>query len=177
MHNLKRKTVDEPTDHFLEKCGANGDVSESDAIDESNAKRLKIDDDNECSQSSSSSTSSSAAAADASDTEGSPSVGRRVFLIEALRKIEELEEELAQLDDDDCDSGHHETDDIDEDYDSFGGEEEQIIDGHDAEAIGFAVCVREAFNFLSAEGIAPDDPLVLNLRERLIGQYNGLPFQ
>lgn len=171
IHNLKRKaavqqqhTISE--NNYLEQSDTAAG-SESDEIEENSAKRLKIENENENSQSS-----------DASGISAlSTSSGRYDFLMQALRKIEELEDELAQLDDDDCDSGHHEADDGDDDeYESISGDQQQII-GNDAEAIGFAVCVREAFNFLSAQGLSDEDPLVLNLRERLIGQCNGIPFE
>lgn len=174
IHNLKRKAATQQQQHPISEndYSENSDTdagSESDEVSENSAKRFKIENENEHSQSSDASGGSALS---------TPS-GRYEFLMEALRKIEELEDELAQLDDDDCDSGHHEADDcddVDEDYESIADEQQQII-GNDAEAIGFAVCVREAFNFLSAQGLSDQDPLVLSLRERLIGQYNGAPFE
>lgn len=173
IHNLKRKAVVPQhginANNYLEASDIAAN-SDSDENGENNAKKLKIQHENENSQSS-----------DASAASGlSTPSGRYEFLMQALHKIEELEDELAQLDDDDCDSGHHEADDSkssdNDDYGSINGEQEQLI-GSDAEAIGFAVCVREAFNFLSAQGLSNDDPLVLNLRERLIGECNGIPFE
>lgn len=173
IHNLKRKAaVHQQQQHhtisetnYLQRSDTDA-ASESAETGENSAKRLKIENENENSQSS-----------DASDASAlSTPSGRYDFLMQALRKIEELEDELAQIDDDDCDSGHHEADDGDDDeYETISGDQQQII-GNDAEAIGFAVCVREAFNFLSAQGLSDEDPLVLNLRERLIGQCNGIPF-
>lgn len=171
IHSLKRKAAAQqhaiPENNYLETCDTAAH-SESDESGENSSKRLKIESENENSQSS-----------DVSGTSAlSTPSGRYEFLMQALHKIEELEDELAQLDDDDCDSGHHEADDDDDDdYDSITGEQQQQIIGHDAEAIGFAVCVREAFNFLSSQGISDEDPLVLSLRERLIGQCHDLPFE
>lgn len=168
VHNLKRKAASQQHEDSYLDISDTGTDSESDEIDGNRAKRARIEHENENSH------SSEASGASALST---PS-GRYEFLMQALHKIEELEDELAQLEDDDCDSGHHEDDDGDDDndYGSVNGDQQQLI-GNDAEAIGFAVCVREAFNFLTAQGLSDQDPLVRNLRERLIGECNGLPFE
>lgn len=172
IHNMKRKAAGQPhtisESDYPNKCDTAA-ISDSDEFGEGSAKKLKIENDNENSQSSNASGTSALS---------TPS-GRYEFLVQALQKIEELENELAQLDEDDCDSGHHGDDEDEEDdgYDeSISSDQQQRIIGNDAEAIGFAVCVREAFNFLSSQGISNEDPLMLSLRERLIGQCNGVPF-
>lgn len=86
------------------------------------------------------------------------------FLFEALKKIQELEDELALLDEENVDSGHEDDDgDTDEssNFDLLCAE---------ADAIGFAACAKETLNFLAAEGLSSDNPLVLALRNRLIGK-------
>lgn len=103
------------------------------------------------------------------------------LLYDALRKIQELENELAELDDADYDSGHQDDDD---DVDEGNGSEpddnhhhdNEILDGQ-AEALGFAFCVKETFEYLATQGITPDNPIVTTLRDRFLGQCNQLPFQ
>lgn len=94
----------------------------------------------------------------------------------ALRKIQELENELAELDEADYDSGHHDEDDVDE-GNASDFEERAIVQDHDhrneivnedAEALGFAFCVKETFDYLAAEGVTDDNPIVKALRERFL---------
>lgn len=99
---------------------------------------------------------------------------RHEFLLEAYQKIEELEHELALLEDEDYDSGHHEDDDSSSDELSLGHRDERLLE-EDAKALGFAVCVREALTFLSNEGCSADHPVVQAIRDKLVGQCNGLP--
>lgn len=104
--------------------------------------------------------------------------GNNQLLYAALRKIQELEQELAELDEADYDSGHQdEEDEIDDGNDSdFEENLAQLHDHHDqivngqAEALGFAFCVKETFEYLAAQGITPDNPIVTSLRERFLGQ-------
>lgn len=112
--------------------------------------------------------------------------GNHQLLFAALQKIQELENELAELDDVDdvdYDSGHHDEDDIDEGNASDFGENVQLHDhrdeilGGDAEALGFAFCVKETFEYLAAQGISPDSSIVSSLRERFLDQCNQVPFQ
>ncbi|XP_052863168.1 uncharacterized protein LOC128269805 [Anopheles cruzii] len=90
------------------------------------------------------------------------------YLLEALHRIRELQDELDFLQNDPY---AEDTDEDDED-DQFGGgdqQQEDVIGGQQAEAIGWAVCARETIQFLQREGIAADSPLLANLRQRLIG--------
>lgn len=97
----------------------------------------------------------------------------------ALRKIQELENELAELDEADYDSGHHDEDEADEGHASDFDETSQRIEHHnhdhrneiineDAEALGFAFCVKETFDYLAAEGVTNDNPIIAALRERFL---------
>ncbi|XP_055314595.1 F-box/WD repeat-containing protein 7 [Sitodiplosis mosellana] len=107
--------------------------------------------------------------------------GNNQLLYAALRKIQELENELAELDEADYDSGHQdEEDDIDEGNGSETEENhehrDEILNGQ-AEALGFAFCVKETFEYLAAQGITPDNPIVTSLRDRFLGQCNQVQFQ
>lgn len=111
--------------------------------------------------------------------------GNSQLLYAALEKIQELENELAELDEADYDSGHQDEaeDEIDEGNASDFEENIQLHDHRDAiidgqaEALGFAFCVKETFEYLAAQGISPDNPIVTTLRERFLGQCNQVPFQ
>lgn len=109
--------------------------------------------------------------------------GNNQLLYAALRKIQELENELAELDEADYDSGHHDDDDDDDVDEGNGSESEEnhdhrnaILDGQ-AEALGFAFCVKETFEYLATQGITPDNPIITSLRDRFLGQCNQVPFQ
>uniref|UniRef100_A0A182J2S9 Uncharacterized protein n=1 Tax=Anopheles atroparvus TaxID=41427 RepID=A0A182J2S9_ANOAO len=114
---------------------------------------------------------SSTVSSTTSPPEPSPSVaGTSNFLLEALRRIRELQDELDFLQNDPY------AEDTDDDGDNDGDEEEEeeqeargMIGGQRAEAVGWAVCARETMHFLQREGIPPDSPLMVNLRRRLIG--------
>ncbi|XP_055545810.1 uncharacterized protein LOC129730487 [Wyeomyia smithii] len=93
------------------------------------------------------------------------------FLLQALRRIQELQDEIDFL----------ENDPYAEDADSSEGDDESsffdqdpspaaVVAGHQAEALGFAVCARETMAFLEREGVALDSPIMINLRNRLIGR-------
>lgn len=92
------------------------------------------------------------------------SIANQNFLFEALKKIQELEEELALLDEENVDSGHEDDDSNIDDATSFD------IFHAEADAIGFAACAKETLNFLAAEGLPADSPLILALRNRLISK-------
>ncbi|XP_058055614.1 uncharacterized protein LOC131207024 [Anopheles bellator] len=85
------------------------------------------------------------------------------YLLEALHRIRELQDELDFLQNDPY------AEDTDEDDDEGDGQPEDVIGGQQAEAIGWAVCARETIQFLQREGIPADSPLLANLRQRLIG--------
>lgn len=89
------------------------------------------------------------------------------FLRESLLKVNALQAELAVLDD---------NDDEEEGYDS-GAEEhdEAALMAFEAEALGFAVCARETMMFLDAQGLTADNPLVVNLRNQLVGRCGKIP--
>lgn len=125
----------------------------------------------------------------ATSTESQWSQGNRQLLYAALDKLQELENELAELDEADYDSGHHdEEDDIDEgngsDFENVYQQQQQqqhnhrndILDG-EAEALGFAFCVKETFEYLAAQGVTPDNPIITTLHERFLGQCNRTQFQ
>ncbi|KXJ80593.1 hypothetical protein RP20_CCG024374 [Aedes albopictus] len=94
------------------------------------------------------------------------SPARADFLIQALQRIQELQDEIDFL----------ENDPYAEDTDSSGTDEEfhdpqgAVVVGHQAEALGFAVCVRETMAFLEREGVPADSPMMVNLRNRLVGR-------
>lgn len=137
-----------------------------------------------------SSNSNSNASVNGSDSSSSQP-GNSQLLYAALQKIQELEHELAELNEADYDSGNHDDDDeeeeeIDEgnasDFDdgidrnqSQHEHRDEILDGQ-AEALGFAFCVKETFEYLAAQGITPDNPVVSTLRQRFLGQCNRIPF-
>lgn len=100
------------------------------------------------------------------DPDGSSS--KYDFLREALLKVNALQAELAALDDND--------DTLDEDgYDSGHEEDEEALMAFEAEALGFAVCARETMMFLGAQGLTADNPLVVNLRNQLVGRCGEIP--
>lgn len=108
--------------------------------------------------------------------------GNSQLLFAAMRKIQELENELAELNEADYDSGHHDEDDIDEgnasDFDEIiqrGNHNHlnEIVD-EEAEALGFAFCVKETFDYLAAEGVTNDNPIVKALRERFLDQCDSV---
>ncbi|XP_058116091.1 uncharacterized protein LOC131284445 [Anopheles ziemanni] len=120
---------------------------------------------------------SSVVSSTTSPREPSPGAGATSnFLLEALRRIRELQDELDFLQNDPY---AEDTDDEEDDNDDYGQEAEQgTIGGQQAEAIGWAVCAQETMHFLQREGIPADSPLVVNLRRRLIGNHgdgSGLP--
>ncbi|XP_050088128.1 uncharacterized protein LOC126572673 [Anopheles aquasalis] len=107
------------------------------------------------------------------DAESSPIRHRRSpaaspasnYLLEALQRIRALQDELDFLEND----PYAEDTDDEELNDGAEAEDVQVIGGQQAEAIGWAVCAREAIQFLQHEGIPADSPLMVNLRQRLIG--------
>lgn len=90
------------------------------------------------------------------------------FLMEALKKVQELENEMANYSDDTDDDSD---DGIDVD-DAF----ERNALAFEAEALGFAACARETLTFLAGEGLGPEDPLIKTLRNRLVGKCQGIPY-
>lgn len=113
--------------------------------------------------------------------------GNSQLLYAALRKIQELENELAELDEAGYDSGHQDDEEIDEG--NASDLEENILhpaQNHDhnhlndivnadAEALGFAFCVKETFDYLASEGVTEDNPIVKVLRERFLDRCDPLP--
>uniref|UniRef100_A0A182Q2M6 Uncharacterized protein n=1 Tax=Anopheles farauti TaxID=69004 RepID=A0A182Q2M6_9DIPT len=91
------------------------------------------------------------------------------FMLQALGRIRELQDELDFLQNDPY-AEDTDDDDDDDDADEAGRAGADVIGGREAEAIGWAVCARETMHFLQREGIPPDSPLMVNLRRRLIGQ-------
>lgn len=86
-------------------------------------------------------------------------------IVEVLKKIQELEKELFDYDDESNDSVS--------DLDTF---EDEIykIDGRKAESIGYAMCANETLKFLHDQGCQSDNPLVINLRKLLVGNAEEL---
>lgn len=156
IFNLKRKRLDQSARNAVDRD--HSDDSERDVP----AKSAKFEDDD-----SRSSTSSHRMERPSSRC----SRNGDNFLHEALRKIQELERELALLDEEDYDSGHEDSpdDDVDE-----GIDETHMLHA-ESEALGFAVCAKETLNFLAAEGLPADNPLVLALRSRLVGKCDNIP--
>ncbi|XP_053659804.1 uncharacterized protein LOC128708847 [Anopheles marshallii] len=90
------------------------------------------------------------------------------FMLQALGRIRELQDELDFLQND-----PYAEDTDDEDQHDHGRQPPvQVIGGRQAEAIGWAVCARETMHFLQREGIPPDSPLMVNLRRRLVGRVD-----
>lgn len=88
------------------------------------------------------------------------------FLKEALKKLHELESEIAAIEE-----GTEDEDCVESiDYENF---EENAL-AFEAEAIGFAVCARETLNYLASQGLTQESPLVQSLRDRLIGKCEEL---
>ncbi len=84
------------------------------------------------------------------------------FLKEALKKLHELESEIAAIEDGTEDEEQAESID-------YGKFEENAL-AFEAEAIGFAVCARETLNYLASQGLSSDNQLVKSLRDRLVGK-------
>ncbi|XP_055610872.1 uncharacterized protein LOC129757625 [Uranotaenia lowii] len=93
---------------------------------------------------------------------------RSNFLLQALRRIQELQDEIEFLENDPYaeDADDNSSDDSDE----FVELQPEMIVGRQAEAVGFAVCARETMAFLEREGVAADSPMMATLRNRLIGR-------
>ncbi|XP_058824163.1 uncharacterized protein LOC131684925 [Topomyia yanbarensis] len=93
------------------------------------------------------------------------------FLLQALRRIQELQDEIDFLENDpyaeDADSTEDDESSFEQDHHPAVG---SVVLGHQAEALGFAVCARETMAFLEREGVSSDDPMLVNLRNRLIGR-------
>lgn len=87
------------------------------------------------------------------------------FLKDALEKILQLQNEILSLD---SDSGE-------ESADEYQDEEIKKQIAFESEALGFAMCARETLTFLCNEGLSPDSPLVVSLRERLVGMCSEIP--
>lgn len=156
IYNLKRKRCDHTARNTIERDNSD------DGEHELTGKSAKLDGDE------------SVSSTTAHRNERPPSRTSRDadnFLREALRKIQELEHELAMLDEEDYDSGHEDNpdDELDE-----GIDETHMLHA-ESEALGFAVCVKETMNFLATEGLRADNPLVLALRDRLIGKCDSIP--
>lgn len=134
---------------------------------------------------------------DADDSNGSASSSTSSFnrdrqgniqlLYAALQTIDDLENGLAEIADVDYDSGHQDEGDADEEntIDEGNGSDlddnaqlhnhrNEILDAQ-PEALGYAYCVKEAFDFLAAQGVNDDNPIVQALRERFLGQCNQVP--
>ena len=108
---------------------------------------------------------------DETNSDETNSVASVDFLKEALKKVESLERELHEIDeyDSDCDEASDEG--VPENY----SEIEENARAFEAEALGFALCAREALTFLANEGLSMDNPLVQSLRNRLIGKCHSVP--
>lgn len=85
-----------------------------------------------------------------------------LFMIEAIRRIEELQNELIE-------------DEINDDVLNTDDEDDGIdLASYEAESLGFAICARETFKFLASIGMNDDNPLVVSLRNRLIGKCGSI---
>lgn len=111
------------------------------------------------------------------------------LLYAALDKIQELEDELAELDEAGYDSGHQDDEDDDDNIDEGSASDldsnherqpSASHDHHDAilngqpEELGFAFCIKETFDYLSRQGVSADNPIVTALRERFLGQCDDV---
>uniref|UniRef100_A0A182N6C8 Uncharacterized protein n=1 Tax=Anopheles dirus TaxID=7168 RepID=A0A182N6C8_9DIPT len=114
-------------------------------------------------------TGSSSQVSSTTSTDASTPSGRGAvtdFMLQALGRIRELQDELDFLQND-----PYAEDTDDEDVEEVPPD--AVIGGRQAEAIGWAVCARETMHFLQREGIPPDSPLMVNLRRRLVGEAAG----
>lgn len=92
-------------------------------------------------------------------------VPKEDFLKDAMEKILQLQNEILSQD---SDSGE-------ESADEYQDEELKQQVAFESEALGFAMCARETLTFLCNEGLSPDSPLVVTLRERLVGMCSEIP--
>lgn len=86
--------------------------------------------------------------------------------VKVLRKIQELERELFDYDDDESNDSASDLDTLED--------EMYKIDGQRAESIGYAMCANETLKFLHDQGCKSDNPLVINLRKLLIANAEEL---
>lgn len=94
---------------------------------------------------------------------------KRELFVEAMKKIDKIQYELHQLtsnpvEDFSDDSGS----DVEDFNDESDLEEPEDALGS-AEALGFAMCARETFQFLESQGMSPNDPIYIELKAKLLG--------
>lgn len=91
---------------------------------------------------------------------------KRELFVEAMKRIDKIQYELHQLTsnpvEDFTDNSGSEEDESDLD------EQENILES--AEALGFAMCARETFQYLESHGMSPDNPLYVELKAKLLGR-------
>lgn len=164
IYNLKRKRHNPPLGPTTPTTS--GDDSD---CDESTEKFIKLDDYNSIT----------------SDKNVSTSYNHRTHTRNettfraALRKIEELEMDLAMMDEEEegIDSVYEDEDSGRDDYYDDNDDERNLQELYllhaESEALGFAVCAKETLNFLQRDGLPPDSQLVTELRNRLIGKCDN----
>jgi len=101
------------------------------------------------------------------DTNASNSI-----LLEALQKIIELQTELDSFEENLDERG---VIDLNADeHNHLDGEVAPLTRHSEAEALGFAMCAREALLFLQTEGVSTESVLYKTLLRKLVGDSDGL---
>lgn len=113
---------------------------------------------------------------EANGSEDDEAATKNRILVEAMKKIEKIKSEMNKLnnsqDDEEVFSSdeneEYNVSDNDDDYSS----DDELFQSNllmSAEALGFAMCAQETFKFLHSYGIDPNDPLYIDLKNKLIG--------
>ncbi len=111
-----------------------------------------------------------------SGSAGDEAVNKKRVLLEAMKKIEKIKREMSKLNNSQEDEEEFSSDENEEynhvsDQDDCSSDEELFQSNllMSAEALGFAMCAQETFKFLESHGIPPNDPVYIDLKQRLIG--------
>lgn len=165
IYNLKRKRRNAPLEPTTPITS--GDDSD---CDESTEKFIKLDDYNSITSGENVSTSYNQRT----------NTRKETTFRAALRKIQELEQDLAMMDEEEEDGADSVYEDEDSERDNYYDDndddrnlQELYLLHAESEALGFAVCAKETLNFLQRDGLPPDSPLVIELRNRLIGKCDN----
>lgn len=88
----------------------------------------------------------------------------------AIERINALQQALA-VDTDDEDLSDDDDDDTDDEFDpDFAS----LLLTFDARALGYMACAKEAIQYLTDRGVPRDNPMMVNLRNRLIQGINNM---
>lgn len=99
----------------------------------------------------------------------------------ALQKIAELEKYINEVEDEeedyldlsdysdaDSEANHGDTDSVQEEVAVRNLETASF----NPEIVGFAICAQEAIDFLKSEGFSDQNPLIVNMKDRLLNQLS-----